>query len=434
MSIKLPLGVICLVVALLLGARLYHSQSFAAPPNDWDGVYYEALAMGLLDGRGFAPRLDQEFVSAYEGVPFITSGAYAERLALDGVDSTTTFRPPLFPVVIAVSYAAFGRSFIAVQLLQIIFIAIAVWFLGRALLRLNRPTASLLVALPFLLDPSMNALISGPLTEPLMMVWMSVFLYLGLVAFQDRSMPHAAGAGFALGLATLTRSAVAPLIFLIPFSLCIWALHQGGARDCLRRVAAPMIVCGLLTLLPWGVRNCLVTKSFMPLGSHSGIFLGQLYQDSILEAGGYWTFENTWDPATSVPPDLTGVEREIALSKEGFARATTWIQEHRSEIPRLLWERIREFWWPERRPDQKALSLILLCASVLLLVTRERNLLALFCTVTVAYSLIIIVTTNDYAGRYFYTVFPLAAVGFALLLDSLGARLLRAFPNRRRVS
>jgi len=213
------------------------------------------------------------------------------------------------------------------------------------------------------------------------------------------------------------------MIFVVPFLLLPWAYYTGRSSLYLQRYMLPMMLGGILSVVPWAVRNCVVLGTLQPLGSHSGIFLGQLYQDSVTRAQGYWTFENDWSAESSVAADIRGIDREKALSLQGAQRAKQWIGRNLGKMPRVIWERLREFVWPSRRPDQKLLTLVMILAFALLRKSEEKTLYCLMLATTVAYTLVIVATTNDYAGRYFYTLFPIAMIALSIILETLVSKL-----------
>ena len=105
----------------------------------------------------------------------------------------------------------------------------------------------------------------------------------------------AALAGTWLGLATLTRSMVLPLV---PLSIALM-LWDG------RRRAAVGLLCAILVMAPWAVRNYSLNGTLLPTRLGLNLFISN----------------SSYNVIPEYPPDILGDYAGLIASREGFERA-----------------------------------------------------------------------------------------------------------------
>jgi 4-amino-4-deoxy-L-arabinose transferase-like glycosyltransferase len=221
-------GRIVLRVAIALGlivrlAVFWHTPALG--PQIEDEQHYVQIAENLLAGEGFA---------RIPGQP-------------------TSIRPPLYPGMIAATFAVSGignlQAVRFVQILLALATAALVFALGRQVFtpRVGRYAAAL-----FFLYPSYIFFNFTILTETLFILWLVAFVLLSVMLVQTPRLVTALGCGLALGLAALTRSVLWP----VPLIFCplVALLLRGNLR---MRIALPAAVLAgyAIVVTPWAVRN-----------------------------------------------------------------------------------------------------------------------------------------------------------------------------------
>jgi Dolichyl-phosphate-mannose-protein mannosyltransferase len=161
-------------------------------------------------------------------------------------------------------------------------VALAGWFIFRISLEMNRSAIAAWVALAgFVLCPSMMYLASTPLTEPMMVFWTVLTIYL-LFRYQiSGSMAALAGASFAATLGALTRY---DGWFLLPFA-AVFVFFARRARI-EERIRNAFFFCCLAGLGPalWLLHNAI--RFGNPIEFYNGPFSAQaIYARQVATTG-----------------------------------------------------------------------------------------------------------------------------------------------------
>jgi 4-amino-4-deoxy-L-arabinose transferase-like glycosyltransferase len=250
------------------------------------------------------------------------------------------YRPPGYPFFLAGVYKVFGleHRVVATRLVQT--------FTGTA-------AVGLLAAVGWLLWGPLVGLVAGGLAAvypPLVYVSESMYaetlflpLALGAVvaALMFRRSPRrlrwAVATGALCGLGVLVRPNAA--LLALPLALLLWGAWRPGV-SLRRRLAAPALglVCAVLVVAPWTVRNALVLHHFVPVTTELGNTMAGTYNDQARLAPdrpAAWT-----EPRYT--PEYSGYfwERgssDAKLDSQLRAAAFHYIGEH----PGYLWEVLR---------------------------------------------------------------------------------------------
>ncbi len=217
-----PIAVVVLACCLRVVAVAIWSDDLSA-----DTDAYLGLAKGLAQGDGF--------INAKTGEP-------------------TAFRPPLYPILIAMLFSVGGGNW-AIGFLQVglgtatVFLT---WHLaGRIGLSPSRSTiAAALVAV----DPILVRYTAHAMTETLVVFLVTLLLLAWSKAdgeSSDRSKRWHWGSGVILGLCALCRPTIWGFIGLVALD---WGRRRFSAPPC---PALPwrLILVAALVVLPWGIRN-----------------------------------------------------------------------------------------------------------------------------------------------------------------------------------
>jgi hypothetical protein len=216
--------------------RAYSAESFG------DG--YELIAWNLVQGNGY-------------------------RMFPD--TSLTMLRTPGFVLVLSLIFAVFGKSLVAVQIVNLVFSSITA-FLTQILSRKAglSSTAATIAALIFFFHPGILVAESSGRLECMLTLCLAASVLLAVIAMERQKWPSFAMAGVMYGITMLVKSSVAPVLPVL-FLYRIWRTSDRMVR---RKLFAGMVISGLATVLvmtPWVVRNYRLSGEFIPTMTVSGL-------------------------------------------------------------------------------------------------------------------------------------------------------------------
>ncbi len=297
--------------------------AFSQPGGDIHGsVAYDAYALNLLE-----------------------TGVYGrEPGAPDSV------LPPLYSAALALIYAVFGRSYVAVGLIHTLFdvcsIALLYDIARRLFPRHRGEWIGALGALFFALYPY---LIFQNLTLNDTALWIALlhlFVWLMILLREQekwnrRTFALACAAGIVLGISALARALLPPLALL----LALWFLFRLSWRQALLR-ALPVALVSVLVLLPWLVRGAAIHGGFVAVALNGG---ENLYQGNnretvpIFRAG----YDVQWSRR---PPDAPRTDDPYRNNQLLLNAGLRYLREHPGRIPELLWVKFWVYWNPQVTP------------------------------------------------------------------------------------
>lgn len=338
----LAAGLLCLVV-LLFGQG--SGPDLERPPVPGDGPDYDMLAWQLSRGEGFTVDYgDPEFRRVYSSHD--RGETYRELLARDG-KGTTAMRPPLFPVMMAGLYHAFGRNFATVRRMNALFAAATGGLLAYLLIRAAGVVAACAGVVLHLLDPRTTWYASRILTESLA-TFIVLLMAASMIHLARTARPKTAFVlGVLCGLAFLTRSI---LLLWFPVVFVFTCFVARSSRKNLpmdgRRYVWVFLLAGfLLSAGPWMIRNCRVMQSFSPSGSMGRIQLPAGYSDEAALRKGVWFNPVSLGFYPNIPVDgLSQIEREKAWSDAGSDLAGRWARSNLLQLPGLFVHKTANLW------------------------------------------------------------------------------------------
>ncbi|MCR4296021.1 MAG: glycosyltransferase family 39 protein [Elusimicrobia bacterium] len=231
---------ILLALVLAVGFGLRWRAADHPYISQWDEAYHALVAKNI---------------AADPPVPVL----YADQvLPADDRDWTKAgvwlHKPPLPLWLMAAGIAAFGEGELSFRLPSVVLDTLAILLVYLLALELFGPAArgaGLAAALLYALNPLMIRLVSGRIPDDSPHVINAFFItltvYLFVVAARKNSRAHAAVAGLSLGLGTLCMSAVALLGLAAPLPLM---LSLRGPRASARLLAVAFVAF-LAAALPW---------------------------------------------------------------------------------------------------------------------------------------------------------------------------------------
>jgi 4-amino-4-deoxy-L-arabinose transferase-like glycosyltransferase len=237
--------------------------------------------------------------------------------------------PPVYPLILSLTYGLFGSEPLAGELLNALIGALTVPMLYFVALRALGRREALFSGLALAVLPGQIFLADPLLAETLYTFFLVALLAL-LVFLPDRRSTHML-VGPVVGVAALTRGEG---LFFSVLPLAFWGGWITRRREVLRRLGV-VALAAVVVMFPWIVRNAVVMDSFVPTGTNSASTL--------------WAGHNpTADGGPTYPPrslerrveGLDGPEREIEwaalLRREALSYMTSHPLREAELIPQKL--------------------------------------------------------------------------------------------------
>jgi 4-amino-4-deoxy-L-arabinose transferase-like glycosyltransferase len=223
--------------------------------------YFQGQFPGVYSSGGFADGYDLIAWNLVQGNGY--------RLYPD--TSLTMLRTPGFVLLLSVIFALFGKSLVAVQVVNVAFSSITA-VLTHVLARKTglSQTAGVIAALVFFFHPGILVAESRGGVECMLTLCLAASVLYALIAIERQNFGAFAIAGMLNGLAMLVKSSVAPILPAL-FLYSMWKMGDGFRR---RKILAGMAICGFVTVLvmaPWVVRNYRLSGEFIPTMTVSGL-------------------------------------------------------------------------------------------------------------------------------------------------------------------
>ena len=241
-----------------------HRKLFPWSGHEWLGIGYllGGLCVGLAVRIGMLWFIDARF-DAGDAVGYLKAAQNLHDYHVYSPDETmalapSLYRPPLYSLFIAMVTTVFGKSMLALQVVQMVVSLITALLLTRVVASCA-PRAAPWVFGVMMLSPYEAAYTGVALSETIttFLLVAAAFAILTL----DGLTRWIAG-GILLGLAALARDIYLPLAILVAFS---WIVLGGGAKRARYFEAALLIISACVVVAPWTVRNYVVADRFVPV-------------------------------------------------------------------------------------------------------------------------------------------------------------------------
>jgi 4-amino-4-deoxy-L-arabinose transferase-like glycosyltransferase len=367
----------------------------------------------LWHNQGFGT----DWSSAEWREPYLDFPVYKDLLARNSTFHLTAYRPPAIPYLLAFVYAFVGRSFAAWRILNCAIMAGAVTIAAVIAARFGGRLAAVMTAGLGVLNPNFIASSQRFLTEALATFLVSLLVWAWLKNREPgSSLTGAARVGFVLALLIAARTI---FVFWIPIAFLVPAYKDVSGR---KRTWLPKAVCLVTCLLvigPWFVRNIVVTKAFMPLGTEGAINLPTAFGPRALASAGVWVADMGDGMPELLAQNLDPLTFEVRLAKIRSALTFDWMSQHALAVMKLMVLHI----WQELRPNKHIAADVLLVMGVLAAVFFRKSpdiraMSLFFCLNILSVSL-----TWSVQGRFMIPVQP--------LLISLTGAIVAEFARKR---
>jgi 4-amino-4-deoxy-L-arabinose transferase-like glycosyltransferase len=418
---------IALSVYFIAISRVASGPDGKTPPPPGDTQDYDNIALQILHGRGFAlDYSDPEWRRAY--VEHNEEGIYDEILSRRQPFKVTTYRPPLLPFALALTYRVFGRNFFAWRVIESLMAAAGLALACAVAWRTFGPRIALIAAGVMAVSASYAHYIAywGLMTEPLaafaiaLLVWSLSHL---------EPVPRyrmAVLAGFALAFLCLSRSFY--IVWTPVLAVLVWWVSWKAGADRRRAIATAVLFVGVAVALqiPWWIRNCRVTGALMPFGTQAGIAMHTAYSDLAVSHRGIWwwapprQYENAY--VKEIGRACVGCD-EVALARYGMRGALVWAVKHPGEMLKLAGWKV-SFTWMLMEETGVAWPMFWLALAAPLVIWRRRTFIRTRIAVAILAVIIlnfgVIASTWSTGWRFLVPVEPLLAI---LVAVALGAAL-----------
>ncbi|MCB0360847.1 MAG: glycosyltransferase family 39 protein, partial [Bdellovibrionales bacterium] len=251
------------------------TNSWTLPPDVSDGHEYDNIALNLARGRGFGLAYgDAEYRAPYEALP--DGFGHSWLLDKDGDFSPTSFRPPLFPIILSFTYGEAPRNFALWRFIQALIIAATITLSVRLAAEAGGVPAAAASMLLWFFDFTLLDYSYRFMTEPLAALGIAATIWVAWNYLDQPRLRFVVGMGIIIGLLILLRSV---FILWVPLvSLLFLAPTLRHLRLSLRaRHLALFVATSVLVPSPWFLRNVLLIGPSMPLGTQGGMILGTGY-------------------------------------------------------------------------------------------------------------------------------------------------------------
>lgn len=192
--------------------------------------------------------------------------------------------------------------------------------------------------------PVLIELSATVIAENLMTALVLAALWAGLRARRSE-FPHRwlALAGLLTGLATLTH--VNSIVLLVPLAIAAWNSRRSGTVSAGHRLAAValLLLCAVLTLTPWEIRNAVELHRFVPVTDENGFTLVGTYNAA---SAGSRQIPYKWRIFYTIPGEPPEIDYPVKLTEPELSarlqsQAFRYIGKHPSAPLAVLYHNTR---------------------------------------------------------------------------------------------
>lgn len=282
-----------------------------------------------------------------------------------GTNSPTAFRPPLYPVLLAISYGIADLAGIA--LLQLVAGVLATAGAIAVARQFGLTRWSWLAGAVVAIDPLLLQYTTQPMTE---VVCTAICIWMVWAWARCLERPTAFGAllaGLTFGAAVLCRPSLLPFPLTLAVLLLLFQRRRGvnnNAKPSSRFAfaARPLLLAflGVLCVLPWGIRNKFVFGHWKFTTTHGGytVLLGNnpVFYKAVVQLpwGVTWGDYDEADPLSQTSwynnlqkqLDDAGLQTEFERDAAQYKLARQAIFDSPGLFVRSCLLRAARFWWP----------------------------------------------------------------------------------------
>ena len=257
-------------------------------------LMYSLLLLVVIPalGRHLVPSLNQDKAGdGYDYIGLNLASGHGYRFYPD--TASTIMREPGYPLILAGLIVAFGQSFFAVKVVNLIFALATAYLITRVMCRLSNSQWPMFVApLLYLFHPGTLIAESRCGVEVIFSFLIVLFVLTVMRALESTKARAYIISGLVLGVTVLVRSV--PLLFpvwLLAYLLLFERRRSSMLLAC--RNVAILLATVLIVLSPWIIRNYRLTGKFVPTASVLGVSAqaGQYINLHLSEGKPWWELD-----------------------------------------------------------------------------------------------------------------------------------------------
>lgn len=262
----------------------------------------------------------------------------------------TAYRPPLYPMMLAVIVFVGGGP----KILAVVQIAMSVgtaWLTWRLARKMDLNSGALVAAGFVAFNPLLIQMTALAMTETFCGLLLTTMVF---CVVQQPDPNRRTKIGLLFGLAALCRPTVwAYAVLASAVSLLVtWrqrTLESHRSFGSIVRGWFVVVFATGVTIAPWVIRNEKVFAELIITTTHGGYTLLLGNNDAAYRAEIANPNESPWDSRAwqkSLPQPFVGggAGREFLRDRWMSQHASLWIREHPREFAELCWQRVRRFW------------------------------------------------------------------------------------------
>jgi hypothetical protein len=316
-------------------------------------------------------------------------------------------------VLMALVYAVTDRSFAAWRVVHCAIMAGAVTAAAAASVEMAGTAAALVTMVLALMLPLPRLFAHEFRTEGLAALLVTLLAWIWIRGAKNGwTWASAVASGLVLGALVATRNI---FVLWIPLALLAPGRERSSGRSAWRQRAVSVAVA-LVLIGPWWVRNTVVLRAFMPLGTQGALNMPAGFGPRALRFKGVWS-SNPGDGAQEIEAlNLDPVTTEVRLAQYRAALARRWMREHPQDALRLMglhvWQEVR----PRKLPYPTGAWLLPVAVVAAVYLRRSPGVWVI--GPMIAANMVGIALTWSVAGRFMMPVQPLlAALAGAMAAD-----------------
>ena len=321
-------------------------------------LLFAALALALALRAGFGLTRGDLTASSDER----SWNGVALAFQIDGLlhPEVGSFRPPLYPLLVAAIYSVHGHTPAAVRLWQAVLGTATCALLYAVGCRVGGQRVGLIAAGLAAAYPLFVFFSAVLMVESLLILLTVAALLLALRFEASPSPRNAAALGAALGLGALCKPVV---LAWVPFLLWGWWRRSALARPARSGRLATALGAIAVVIAPWAVRNAVVQGYFVPVCSNLGtnLVIGN-------EPGADGGYRSGRDYLGMVEEIAGPEEHPVARDRLAAREALRWIAADPVRSGWLAGRKLLLFWSPVQLDESRWRNLIALLSSGPLLV------------------------------------------------------------------
>ena len=323
---KLLLFMLAIAFLIRIGIAFFIIDN-SKPVGD---IQYDMYALNIADGKGF--RIDN--LLSVKGNE--TPGSF-------GLDTVFSFKPPLYPLFLAAIYTIWGRNFLVVGIIQAFLGTLTCLIIFQIGKMIFDEKIGLISALIFALYPY-HIFQGTQVTDTTLFVFLTVLSILYLYKVTERSISrNTVIIGIIIGLAILCRP---NMLSFIPFvAIWLWISFFPNKALALKTITI-IFTFIILTVLPWTIRNYLVHRELVLLGTNGGY---TFWQANNQFTGKYIKMRSDLDPI-AFNEDINWREKgvhelsEVEQDKWFYREGMRFIYNHPFDFIRLSGLKFLSLW------------------------------------------------------------------------------------------